>query len=140
MSTLKPTVVTGEIFYASDMVQFNDYTAPQQKYVAQIGNLSEEDADKLRSMGIYVGQNEAKGLYVTCKSKHKHDPKDVDGNSIDPLTIGNGSKCKVGITAYEWKFGKKAGVGASAKFILVTDLIKYVPSVKTEEAEAEDIL
>lgn len=49
METNKPVRITGEIFYATDMVEFNEYTAEKQTYVAQIGKLSAAAVEKLRS-------------------------------------------------------------------------------------------
>lgn len=137
MSDLKPISITGELFYASDMVQFNQYTEDKQVYVAQIGNISDEDVQKLTSMGIHVGHNETKGHNITCKSKYVHKPVDTEGNEVDPMKIGNGTKCKVVVGGYHWKFGKKSGVGASAKKIIVTELIEYTPM---EKETADDIL
>ncbi len=136
---MKPVKISGEIFYAHDMVQFNQYTESQQKYVAQIGNLSEQAAQKLRELGIYVGQHDVKGLNVSCKSKHVHKPVDENGKDIDPKIIGNGSKCIALIKPYEWSFGKKTGVGASLVRLIVTDLKEYVPSTNKQE-EDDDIL
>lgn len=140
METNKPIRVTGEIFYATDMVQFNEYTEAAQKYVAQIGKLSEAAAEKLKEMGIHVGENELKGLNISCKSNYKHTVFDEDGNEIDPKIIGNGSKCVALVGTYEWKFGKKSGKAASLKKLIVTDLIKYEAKKKEKEEEFEDVL
>lgn len=139
MESNKPVRVTGEIFYANDMVEFNEYTEANQKYVAQIGKLSEAAAEALRGIGVHVGENDTKGLNVSCKSNYKHKVVDEDGNEIDPKIIGNGTKCVAVIGTYTWKFGKKSGLAASLKKLIVTDLIKYVPAEKKEE-EFDDVL
>lgn len=136
---MKPVRITGEIFFATDMVEFNQYTEASQKYVAQIGKLSDAAAKALTDMGIHVGENELKGKNISCKSNYKHTVVDEDGNEIDPKTIGNGSKCVALIGTYQWKFGKKSGVAASLKKLIVTELVKYSPTEKKEE-EFDDVL
>lgn len=141
MESTKPVRITGEIFFATDMVQFNEYTEAAQKYVAQIGKLSEDYANKLRELGVHVGENELKGLNISCKSNYKHTVVDEDGNEIDPKIIGNGSKCVAVVGTYDWKFGKKSGKAASLKKLIVTDLIKYEPTEKVAaEEDDSDIL
>ena len=135
----KPVRVTGEIFFANDMVEFNSYTEASQKYVAQIGNLSDAAVDALKELGVHVGENDTKGKNISCKSNFPHKVVDADGNEVDPKTIGNGSKCIALVGTYQWKFGKKTGLAASLKKLIVTDLVKYVPSEKKEE-EFDDVL
>lgn len=135
----KPVRVTGEIFFANDMVEFNSYTEASQKYVAQIGNLSDAAVDALKELGVHVGENDTKGKNISCKSNFPHKVVDTDGNEVDPKTIGNGSKCIALVGTYQWKFGKKTGLAASLKKLIVTDLVKYVPSEKKEE-EFDDVL
>ena len=139
METNKPLRITGELFFATDMVEFNQFTEDKQQYVAQIGKLSSAAVDKLREMGINVGENELKGLNISCKSKFKHTVFDENGNEIDPKTIGNGTKCVALVGTYDWKFGKKTGKAASLKKLIVTDLVKYDPSGKQEET-FDDVL
>jgi hypothetical protein len=139
METNKPLRITGEIFFATDMVEFNQFTEDKQQYVAQIGKLSSAAVDKLREMGINVGENELKGLNISCKSKFKHTVFDENGNEIDPKTIGNGTKCVALVGTYDWKFGKKTGKAASLKKLIVTDLVKYEPNSKQEET-FDDVL
>ena len=135
----KPVRVTGEIFFANDMVEFNSYTEASKKYVAQIGNLSDAAVDALKELGVHVGENDTKGKNISCKSNFPHKVVDADGNEVDPKTIGNGSKCIALVGTYQWKFGKKTGLAASLKKLIVTDLVKYVPSEKKEE-EFDDVL
>ena len=139
MESTKPVRITGEIFFATDMVEFNQYTEASQKYVAQIGKLSDAASKALTDMGIHVGENELKGKNISCKSNYKHTVVDEDGNEIDPKTIGNGSKCVALVGTYQWKFGKKSGLAASLKKLIVTDLIKYTPAENKEE-ELDDVL
>ena len=139
METNKPVRVTGEIFFANDMVEFNSYTEASKKYVAQIGNLSDAAVDALKELGVHVGENDTKGKNISCKSNFPHKVVDADGNEVDPKTIGNGSKCIALVGTYQWKFGKKTGLAASLKKLIVTDLVKYIPAEKKEE-EFDDVL
>lgn len=138
MESNKPVRVTGEIFYANDMVEFNEYTEASQKYVAQIGKLSEAAAEALKDLGIHVGENDTKGLNISCKSNYKHKVVDEEGNDIDPKIIGNGTKCVAVVGTYTWKFGKKSGQAASLKKLIVTDLVKYEPTSASEEKKKEE--
>ena len=128
----KVLAVNGELFYAVDMVKFNQYTEDKQQYLAKICKLDDDTVAKLREMGIHISNNETLGNYITCKSKFVHKPVDGNGTEIDPMIIGNGSKCTATIGTYNWSFGRKSGVGASAKRIEVTDLIKYEAPEKEE--------
>ena len=131
--TAKPISITGQLYYASDMVQFNQYTEASKKYLVKLGNLSPEDVAKVEALGVHVGENDNMGRFVTCKSNFAIQPVDDDGKNIDPKTIGNGSKATLVLATYEWKFAKKTGVAASAKRVVVTELVTYVPSAKVEE-------
>lgn len=138
--SIKPLKIAGELFYAKDMCEFNQYTEDSQKYIVQLGKLSAMAVEKLEDIGITVGTHEDKGRFVTCKSKFVIKPTDEEGNEIDPRTIGNGSKAVIILAPYQWKFGKKSGVGASPKRVTVTEYIKYAPTASVESEEDEYIL
>lgn len=138
MSETKPIKVAAELFYANDMVSFNEFTEASQKYVAHVGKLSDAAAEKLEEMGIHVGDNETKGRNVSSKSKFPFQPVDEDGNDVDPKIIGNGTKAHVLISPYNWSFGKKKGVAAAVKKIIITELVRYTPTDSPEEAEEDD--
>lgn len=138
--SIKPLKIAGELFYAKDMCEFNQYTEDSQKYIVQLGKLSDMAVEKLEDIGITVGTHEDKGRFVTCKSKFVIKPTDEEGNEIDPRTIGNGSKAVIIVAPYQWKFGKKSGVGASPKRVTVTEYVKYTPTVSIDSEEDEYIL
>ena len=138
--SIKPLKIAGELFYAKDMCEFNQYTEDSQKYIVQLGKLSDMAVEKLEDIGITVGTHEDKGRFVTCKSKFVIKPTDEEGNEIDPRTIGNGSKAVIILAPYQWKFGKKSGVGASPKRVTVTEYIKYTPTASIESEDDEYIL
>lgn len=138
--SIKPLKIAGELFYAKDMCEFNQYTEDSQKYIVQLGKLSAIAVEKLEDIGITVGTHEDKGRFVTCKSKFVIKPTDEEGNEIDPRTIGNGSKAVIILAPYQWKFGKKSGVGASPKRVTVTEYVKYTPTASIESEDDEYIL
>jgi hypothetical protein len=138
--SIKPLKIAGELFYAKDMCEFNQYTEDSQKYIVQLGKLSALAVEKLEDIGITVGTHEDKGRFVTCKSKFVIKPTDEKGEEIDPRTIGNGSKAVIVLAPYQWKFGKKSGVGASPKRVTVTEYIKYTPTASIESEEDEYVL
>lgn len=138
--SIKPLKIAGELFYAKDMCEFNQYTEDSQKYIVQLGKLSAVAVEKLEDIGITVGTHEDKGRFVTCKSKFVIKPTDEEGNEIDPRTIGNGSKAVVIVAPYQWKFGKKSGVGASPKRVTVTEYVKYTPTASIDSEEDEYVL
>lgn len=138
--SIKPLKIAGELFYAKDMCEFNQYTEDSQKYIVQLGKLSAMAVEKLEDIGITVGTHEDKGRFVTCKSKFVIKPTDEEGNEIDPRTIGNGSKAVIILAPYQWKFGKKSGVGASPKRVTVTEYVKYTPTASIESEDDEYIL
>ena len=130
--------ITGEVFFASDMVKFNQFTEASGKYVAQLGQLSDKDVAALRDVGIPVGNNDTKGLHINCKSKHKQKAFNEFGDEIDPMTIGNGSKFTAVVRPYEWSFGKKKGISASLLKLTITELKVYEPAASNDEDD--DIL
>lgn len=137
-SSIKPIKIAGELFYAKDMCEFNQYTEDSQRYIVQLGKLSAAAVEKLEDLGMVVGEHADKGRFVTCKSKFVIKPTDEDGDEIDPRIIGNGSKAMVVFTPYSWSFGKKKGIGASPKRVVVTELIKYTPSSDAADSEDDD--
>jgi hypothetical protein len=139
-SSIKPIKIAGELFYAKDMCEFNQYTEDSQKYVVQLGKLSAAAVEKLEDIGITVGTHEDKGRFVTCKSKFVIKATDEDDNEIDPRTIANGSKAMVVLSPYQWKFGKKSGTGASPKRVVVTEYIKYTPTASIDSEDDDYVL
>lgn len=125
---------------AGDMYWCN-LTEPNQmsnKYQFDLCNLSERACDALDALGISVKANEKRpeqGAYITLKSSSPISAFTEDGEEID-CRIGNGSKAKVRVGFYDWKYQKKSGRSPSAKRIVVTDLIEYdnTGNINNEEA------
>ena len=141
MATMhKNLEIKGQLFYCADMVRFNQFTEEKKKYVAHIGQLDDQTVETLTNMGIHVGTHDVKGRFIDCKSKFVQRAFEKNGGELDPLTIGNGTKCTAEVAPYQWKFGNKSGFNASLKKLTVTELIKYDPSTNNAEEEADDIL
>ena len=95
------------------------------KYQINLCNLSEAAVVALEEMGITVPEKEGQGRYITCKSSIPIKAFDNDGVELTGVKIGNGSKAKAIITAYEWKYKNKKGVSPSLKKLVITDLVEY---------------
>lgn len=104
--------------------QMNKMNELSGKYQVNLCDLSEPAVQALTEMGIEVKEKEGFGKYITCKSAKPMKAFDEDGDEITE-EIGNGSKAKAIITAYEWKYKNKKGVSPSAKKIVVTNLVEY---------------
>lgn len=109
------------------------------KYQVDLCNLSDADVKALKDIGIKVKSNEnkpEKGRFITCKSVNYEIPAyDTHGVEID-VVVGNGSKARALIGAYEWRFKRKTGVSPSIKKLVITDLVEYTREEEEEEEEA----
>lgn len=104
--------------------QMNKVNEMSGKYQVNLCDLSDAAVEAIEAMGIEVKDKEGFGKYITCKSAKPMKAFDEDGDEINE-EIGNGSKAKAIITAYEWKYKNKKGVSPSAKKIVITDLVEY---------------
>jgi hypothetical protein len=95
------------------------------KFQVDLCNLSDAAVAALEEMGITVPEKEGRGKYITCKSANPIKAFDNDGDEIVGVKVGNGSKAKAIITAYEWKYKNKKGVSPSIRKLVITDLIEY---------------
>jgi hypothetical protein len=97
------------------------------KYQVDLCNLSDPACKALEGLGVEIKSNKDKpelGKYITCKSSNPIKAFEENGEEIDDL-IGNGSKAKALISAYEWKYKNKSGVSPSLAKLVVTDLVVY---------------
>ena len=94
------------------------------KYQLDLCHLSDAACEALQKIGIEVREKEGLGKFITCKSVKPITVYDTDNDEINE-DIGNGSKAKAVITAYEWKYKNKKGVSPSLKKIVITDLVEY---------------
>jgi hypothetical protein len=139
-----PTVVVKGTLYWTKLtmaaVERDNYA---EKFVVDVGDLSDEDVAKLEHAGLAVKTCDKegefnKGRYLSPKSNIKPEEfrkgdndfyffevVDTMKERIDPDTISNGSKALIKIEAYPWVFGKKTGIRPDLKRIVVTDHIVY---------------
>ena len=107
--------------------QTNRVNEMSGKYQINLCQLSDAACEALEKLGIEAREKEGQGKYITCKSAKPIKVFDTDNDEIDE-DIGNGSKAKAVITAYEWKYKNKKGVSPSLKKIVITDLVEYTGS------------
>jgi hypothetical protein len=100
------------------------------KYQVDLCNLSDAAVNALEGMGLTVRQKDDKGYFITCKSNNPIKAFDKNGDIIDGVSIGNGSKSEALVGFYEWRYQKKEGVSPSLKKLVITELQAY------EDAEA----
>lgn len=116
--------------------QMNKVNEMSGKYQINLCDLSDAAAQALENMGIEVKEKEGHGKFITCKSAKPMRAFDEDGKEIEE-DIGNGSKAKAIITAYEWKYKNKKGVSPSLKKLVVTDLVMYAGGGSAKIADDE---
>jgi len=137
MSDLKPVKINGELFWNKWMSEFNTaFNSDNNRYECTIGNISDDDAAKLTSLGIRVKNKESQGNYIVAKSLHLFNPTDENLKPVDVKALGNGSKCTAIITAYTHKMSAKFGNSPSIKKLMVTEVVTYTPEPQAEEDEA----
>jgi len=102
------------------------------KYQVDLCNLSTQAVDALEGMGISVRQKEDKGFFITCKSTNPIRAYDKDGDVIDGISIGNGSKAIAMIGSYEWNWKNKQGTSPSLKKLVIDELVAYEGSGEPE--------
>lgn len=126
MSDNKRVKIKCDVFWA----QLNKKNEMSDAYQVNLCNLSDAAVKALEDMGISVQENAEKkpemGKYITCKSQKPIKAYDADGQEIDEdVSIGNGSKAKAMINAYEWSYKNKKGISPSLSKLVITDLIEY---------------
>ena len=104
------------------------------KYQVDLGELDKAAVKTLESLGVSIKTDPRKNedypdrkAFVTGKSKFPMKVSLKTGvEEVDAGEIGNGTKAKVKLVAYDWSFRGKSGVGVGVNKVLVTDLAKYV--------------
>ena len=79
------------------------------KYQVDLTNLSPAASQALRDMGIDVKSKEDRGDFITCKSNNPIRAYDTNGNELDGVMVGNGSKAVAVLGSYTWTFKNKEG-------------------------------
>lgn len=134
MEQVKPVKIEATVMWAF-LSRKNELA---DAYSVDLCNLSDSDAQKLETLGIVVKENPnkpEKGKFITCKSKNfQIEALDSHGDRIEE-DVGNGSKCKALVGAYEWRFKNKVGMSPSLKKLVITDLVRYVREDEEEDME-----
>ena len=121
MAEMQSVKIKADVMWA----QLDKVNEMSNKFQVVLTNLSEAAVVALEEMGITVPEKEGQGRYITCKSSIPIKAFDNDGIELTGVKIGNGSKAKAIITAYEWKYKNKKGVSPSLKKLVITDLVEY---------------
>jgi hypothetical protein len=116
-----PIKLKAEIMWAN-LDQRNEMSG---KYQVDLCNLSPAAAQALQDMGIDVKTKDDKGAFITCKSNNPIRAFDNNGNPMEGISVGNGSKAIAVISPYTWTFKNKEGVSPSLKKMVITDLVSY---------------
>lgn len=133
--------INGELFWSKWMKAFNTAFADDNKrYECTVGNISDADCEKLKTLGIKIKHKDSMGNFIVGKTlDYKYyNLVDKDNNPVDSDTIGNGTKVIVTLSSYETKMTKMHGMSPSINRIVVTDLLTYNPA--PAEAELDDVL
>lgn len=134
MSDLKPVKISGELFWSKWMAEFNTaFNSDNDRYECTIGNISDDDAAKLTSLGIKVKHKEAMGNFIVAKSKYLFNPTDDNMKEVDVKDLGNGSKCVAVLTSYTHRMSAKHGNAPTIKKLMVTEVKTYVPEPKDDD-------
>ena len=110
------------------------------KYQVDLCNLSDAAVDALEGMGLTVRQKDDKGYFITCKSNNPIKAFDKNGDIIDGVSIGNGSKAEALVGFYEWRYQKKEGVSPSLKKLVITELQAYEDADAVSDMGDDEVL
>lgn len=136
-------VINGELFWSKWMKSFNTaFNDDNDRYECTVGNISDADCEKLKTLGIKIKHKDSMGNFIVGKTKDYkyYNLQDASGKAVDSDIIGNGTKVIVTLSSYETKMTKMHGMSPSINKIVVTDLIKYEASPAPAEAELDDVL
>lgn len=107
------------------------------KYQVDLANLSDAAVNALEDMGLKVNQREGKGFFITCKSTQPIKAFDKSGDTIEGVSIGNGSKAIALVSYYDWSYGAKKGKSPSLKKLVIDELVTY-EGAEAPEAVVDD--
>lgn len=113
--------IKGDIMWAC-LDKPNDMSG---KYQVDLCQLSDGAVTALEAMGLTCRQKEGKGYFITCKSNNQIKAFDKNGDLLDGVPIGNGSKGIALVGAYSWTFKNKEGVSPSLKKLVIDEIVSY---------------
>lgn len=114
-------VVNADIMWAQ-LDTVNDLSG---KFQVDLSQLSAGAVSALEAAGVDVKSKDDRGSYVTCKSSRPIKAVTTEGESLEGLKIGNGSKAKAVLSTYEWNFKGKTGRSPSLNKLVITDLVEF---------------
>jgi hypothetical protein len=110
------------------------------KYQIDLCQLSDAAVNALEGMGITVRQKEDKGYFITCKSNNPIRAYATNGDTLEGISIGNGSKAVAMITPYAWKYQKKEGVSPSLRKLVINELVTYEGVDSADDSDGDEVL
>lgn len=110
------------------------------KYQVDLCNLSDPAVQAIESLGVSVRQKDDKGYFITCKSNKPIRAYDKNGDEIEGVSIGNGSKAIAMVGFYEWNWKNKAGVSPSLKKLVIDELVTYEGAETIESFDDDEVL
>jgi hypothetical protein len=131
----KPATIKADIMWAF----LTSHNPKSDKYQVDLCNLSEAAVERLESMGITVGDKEGKGQFITVKSTRPIRAFNPEGDLIEGVLVGNGSKATAVVTYYDWPPQWGEGRSPSLVKLVITDLVVYEGAndvVEVDEAAA----
>ena len=136
MENTKPVKVSGQIFWANWMKEFNTkFNSDNEKYECTLGMLSDAAAEAIKELGVVIKNKDTMGNYIVGKSKFVFEPVDTEGNPIDISKIGNGTKVTALVNSYRHKMSAKFGAAPSIGKIIVTDLAVYGDTAEDDDSD-----
>ena len=133
--------IKAKVFWARWMNEHNtQYNADNKKYECTLGDISDEDAQKLEDMGIKIKQKNFAKNVIVCKSNFPFIAALPQGE-VKAMEIGNGTEVECIISFYTHKMSKMHGNAPSivAKkgdpSLNITKLVTYVPEEKLADEE-----
>jgi hypothetical protein len=136
MENTKPVKVSGQIFWANWMKEFNTkFNDDNTKYECTLGMLSDAAAEAIKELGVVIKNKDTMGNYIVGKSKFVFEPVDTEGNPVDISKIGNGTKVTALVNSYAHKMSSKFGKAPSIGKIIVTDLVVYGDAAEDDDSD-----
>ena len=102
------------------------------KYQVDLANLDKAAIKTLEGIGVTIRKDEPKegkpdrGMFITAKSEYPIKVVFANGvEVVESTVVGNHTKAKVKVNAYDWKFKGNSGRSLGATKLQVTELVKY---------------
>jgi hypothetical protein len=140
--------VQGQLFFTYNMNNLNKNKWNEKKpddwrYEVHLGQLDSSTVKRLEEELNVKAKTKEKddhgiGVFIRCKSKFPFTAEDMDGNSIDPADIGNGTVAVVSLRSYEHPMSGQHGWaprivgGKSVSHVVVKELVKREPKPEEE--------